>query len=303
MPCATVHLLVAEETLSRWSASPHPDFAVRPATRDAFLHGSLAPDVGFIPGVDRFVSELAHYHRPADLCRALLARATTEEDKAFVWGWVAHVLGDVKLHPMVGRAVGEVVHNDRSRRMDAAEDLYTHVATEVGLDIALVERHPQVPPPPPTPYFKEASRIGVVREALHDVYGVAWDAHELLRDHKVAVSRTRQWPRVLRAARLLGSAWRSPLAAPLSLALLAPFRWMAESDGALQGVLEPRRPQPWLVDAIERGARKVADDVDRLAREGLSSMANRNLETGRIQVGDNDLHQGAILVRKRLGTT
>ena len=115
MPCATVHLVVADRIWTRWSSEGGAPFALGQRTRDAFIHGSLAPDLGFIPGVDRIISELAHYYRPADLSRSLLARAASPEERAFAWGWVAHVVGDMEIHPLVGRAVGERVHGDRAQ--------------------------------------------------------------------------------------------------------------------------------------------------------------------------------------------
>lgn len=298
MPCATVHMLVAREALARWTESPHPDFAIGESTRAAFLHGSMAPDVGFIPGVDRFVSELAHYHRPADLCRALMDRAHTQEAKAFVWGWIAHVLCDVALHPMVGRAVGELVQGDRSLRMDAEDNLLAHVATEVGLDVALIERHADLPCPPPDPYFSSQT-VGMLAEALEDVYGFGWDSGQLLRDHRVAVARTRRWPLLLRTVRSLTRAWRSTFAAPLAVLILAPLRWGSPADSAFRGVLEARRPAPWLVDSVEHGAANIARSLDRLAHGGLQGLENRNLETGQLQT-DDDPHGGAVAVRARI---
>jgi hypothetical protein len=116
MPCATIHLHLADRILSHWEERPRlaPFPVGEPALRDAFLHGTLAPDMGFVPGVDRFLSDLAHYIAPAELTRSLLRGARTPREEAFAWGWAGHVVGDVVLHPMVGRAVGERLLGDRS---------------------------------------------------------------------------------------------------------------------------------------------------------------------------------------------
>ncbi len=301
MPCATVHLLVARETLKVWEGAKTRPFELTSGTRAAFIHGSLAPDVGFIPGVDRFVSELAHYHRPADLCRALLNLSATEEDVAFSWGWLAHVLGDVALHPMVGRAVGEQVHGDRSRRMNAAEHLPAHVAMEVGLDIVLLTRHDDIPPPPTSPYF-DADSIGLMRAGLEQAYGLQWSNEQLLHDHRTAVSRTRPWPLALRTLRGLSKGWRRPMVAPIGAVALSPLRWLSGSQSAISGFLQPRRPPDWLVGSIERGAVRLSQALEQLNRTGLDQLENRNLETGEIQPESGDLHPGAVLVREKLKT-
>jgi len=298
MPCATVHLLVARDTLRLWAASEQTPFVLNERNRSAFLHGSLAPDIGFIPGVDRFISELAHYHRPAELCRSLLEHANTDEDVAFVWGWVAHVVADVALHPMVGRAVGEAVHGDRSRRMNAIENLSAHVAIEVGLDIELLERHADVPPPPSSPYF-DGSSTTFMADAFELVYGLPWEPRRLARDHRVAVIRTRRWPSALRLLKRFSPAWRvGPFALLVGLPL-APLRWLVPRKGALGGFLTPTAPPEWLVNSVERGAKRVARTVDELTRLGLGAMENRNLESGQIQ-GPEDPHPAAVDVRARL---
>src|SRR5262249_61645088 len=48
------------------------------ASRAAFLIGSVAPDMGYFPGGEKFLSDLAHYVRSGALVRAL-ARLRSEE--------------------------------------------------------------------------------------------------------------------------------------------------------------------------------------------------------------------------------
>lgn len=298
MPCATVHLLVARETLDHWSGGNGSPFPLNARTRAAFIHGSMGPDVGFIPGVDRFVSELAHYHRPADLSRAVLKEANTEEQQAYAWGWIAHVLGDVALHPMVGRAVGEAIHGDRSRRMDAAEHLPAHVGMEVGLDIVLLRKHSDIPPPPRSPFFDRSS-IGMLGRALEATYGLSWEDSGLLRDHRTAVARTSRWPTALATLGALAPRWRRWPLAPVGAALLGPARALTGPESALRGFLTPLSPPGWLVSCIEAGAADVAERVAGHARAGLDAMENRNLETGEVQRSD-ETHRGALQARTRL---
>ncbi len=212
MPCATIHLLIADGLLEDWTGSPGraPIEATSPEARAAFYHGSLAPDMGFIPGVERFVSELAHYVRPFELTRTLIEGAEGTVDRAFAWGWASHVIGDVEIHPIVGRAVGERLYGDRDHRVDAAEDCETHVSVEVGLDMAFLFRNPRVALPPATRHF-DWKRVGGFADALARTYGVPWDNGRLLRGHERAVALTRWWPAALRA---LARGGRAPTPAP-----------------------------------------------------------------------------------------
>jgi hypothetical protein len=76
VPHAAVHFLLASRVLERWEAAPAAaPFEVDAATRNAFLHGSLGPDMGYFPGADPLLSRLAHYARTGALCRALVAEA------------------------------------------------------------------------------------------------------------------------------------------------------------------------------------------------------------------------------------
>ena len=195
MPCATIHLLLADRVLDNWRRDPAsaPLDVAQPEIKSAFIHGALAPDMGFIPGVDRFISQLAHYVRPAALARALKDLAQTSADEAFAWGWATHILGDVEIHPMIGRAVGERLYGDKRRRIDAEEDVATHVSTEVGLDIAFFSRHRGVSRPPGRPHF-DPNRIGHLTDALAQAYGVEWVRSKLLRSHRRAVRLSRFWP-------------------------------------------------------------------------------------------------------------
>jgi len=284
MPCATIHLLLAERVLEDWEASPAPaPVPVRiPEVRQAFLHGALAPDIGFIPGTDRFLSELAHYHSPADLSRALLRRAEGVVDEAFAWGWATHVLGDVEIHPLIGRAVGELLHGDRERRVDAAEDVSAHVGVEVGLDMLFLESRPEIPKPPSALHVA-GSGIELLRCALHDVYGINWHPGQLVRDHRQAVRLTRWWPRALRALGL----------APAVLAGGAP------PGSAARGFLTPIHPPDWVVRQVSEVAEGFAERFRAVVESGMWGLENRNLETGGV-AGSGLGHAASDAVERRL---
>lgn len=286
MPCATVHLHLADRILARWderpSAAPFP--VHEPRLRDAFLHGSLAPDMGFVPGVDRFVSELAHYSAPAGLGRRLLERAHTPRERAFAWGWIGHVVGDVVLHPLVGRAMGERLHGDRDRRMNAEDDLPTHVGLEVGLDLALLDRVGRISPPPRTPLFRRGD-VGAFAAALEDTYGLEWRPDPLYRGHHRAVRLTALWPLAIRAAGAdRTDAGARVLPGRLARGALAPARaigrLLSGSGSPLEGFLRPLEPPPWLVERVLSFGHEFAERMAALVGTGARGLEDRNLETG-----------------------
>jgi hypothetical protein len=237
--------------------------------------------MGFVPGIDRFVSELAHYVDPADLTRSLFRQARTPDEQAFAWGWASHVLGDVFLHPGVGRAVGERLHGDRKRRMNAEEDLPTHVGMEVGLDLALLDRIPGIPSPPPDP-FLDRTNGRFLGEALRATYKLPWDPAELVRNHRRAVFLTSLWPRAIRLAAEGPSRpglFRRATEPGLSVVRILGRR-VAGGDSPLRGFLTPLEPPKWLVDSVLTFGEELPDILNRLVREGPQALENRNLETG-----------------------
>lgn len=285
MPCATVHLLTAERTLERWRDRPaDAPFALdEPGAVEAFRHGNLAPDMGFIPGVDRFASELAHYHSPADLARALLSWSTGPREEAFAWGWAAHVLSDVELHPLVGRAVGERLHGDRDRRVDALEDEATHVSLEVGLDAVFLLRNPGLRPPPRRPHF-DLPGLRHLSRALEGTYGLTWNEPRLLSGHRRATRLTWLWPRALRilaAGRPLadGGVRGGLLRTPAS-GLVSFLRRRAAPGSATRGFFAPERPPEWVIRRMDEGIRSFPERFQEVVNDRLRGLENRNLETG-----------------------
>lgn len=291
MPCATVHLLAAGEMLKGWKTAPRraPIAPDRPSEVHAFLHGALAPDMGFIPGVDRLVSECSHYLRPGDLSRNLLAGARTREETAFAWGWAHHALVDVEIHPVVGRAVGERLFGDRSRRVDALVDVATHVSLEVGLDATLLRTVGDVLPPPSRPLFPARASVRALARALAETYDVDWEPSALVRGHQLAVRLTRWWPRVLSLLPLrapgtgegaedgrdsTGNGLRLP--GGLASAMAA----VAGKGSPARGFFRPEAPRAWFLDEVRERIRASAALFGEWVQGGLETMGNPNLETG-----------------------
>lgn len=272
---------LSHRILQGWKEDPgsSPIPLADPRVEEAFLHGAMGPDMGFIPGGDRLVSELAHYLDPGDLARALLRGATSAVEEAFAWGWASHVLGDVELHPVVGRAVGELLYRDAGRRVDAAENVEAHVSLEVGLDLCIYHRVPELPRPPATPHFR-GPRIHHLARALESTYGLRWDRRNLLRNHERAVRLTAWWPRALEVLAFRGGR------APGGKGSL-PVRWALAGLGALsregtaaRGLLGVRIPPAWVLEEVERRMEGFEFRFQALVDSGLERMENRNLETG-----------------------
>ncbi len=279
MPCATVHMAVAGRVLGEWRDTPAraPVSLSRPGVEEAFLHGAMAPDVGFIPGTHRLVSELAHYVRPGDLARALLRTAGSAQEEAFAWGWASHLLADVEIHPVVGRAVGERLHGDRSRRVDAMEDVGTHVSLEVGVDVAILRREPDLPQPPGRPFFPMSGRVRHLIRALAETYDLEWDPSSLTQHHVRATRLTRWWPRTLSLLPLHPSL---PPGAPPPHTFLGRVTRTHHRRDALAGFLRPEAPRPWFVEAVRDGIETVAMGFRSAVESGLGCIENPNLETG-----------------------
>lgn len=305
MPCATVHLLLAGEILADWEEgrAPSPIPADRPEVREAFLHGSMAPDIGFMPGVDRFISELAHYHSPADLTRALLEAARDPEGEAFAWGWATHVLADVFIHPVIGRGVGERLFGDRSRRVDARENVAEHVSLEVGLDICILLEREGIPRPPQAPRFG-SERAAQVATAIQDVYGIRWDRSHLVQMNRQAVRFTRWWPQTLRILAGRGSGWRDAseprwLRELIADPILGGAHRLSAEGSAARGLLGPRLPQPWVREEVDRAIAELPAHFHALTAGRLAALENRNLESGE-EAGAGRGHPASDFTAQRL---
>lgn len=307
MPCATIHMLTAGRVLEHWEAKPGraPFPVTEPALRRAFLLGSMGPDMGFVPGVDRLLSELSHYVRTADLTRTLLREARDAEQEAFAWGWAAHHQTDVEIHPMVGRACGEYLHGDRDLRLNSSDDLYTHVAMEVGLDLVFFGKSPSIPRPPRVSPFR-GDRLDFLRRALESTYRIRWNASALQRSHRAATRRTARWPGALR----LLAAGRGFAPLPERGSVPRPVRraagWLldlahhlADPDGAPAGFLAPLRPPDWIVREVDEAARRFPERFQAEVEAGLEGLENRNLETG-LEEGAPVEHPDSAATRRRL---
>lgn len=60
-----------------------------PTVLNAFYHGGLGPDMGYFPGTDPLLADLAQYVSSEGFARNLLSRASSELERAYAWGWVS----------------------------------------------------------------------------------------------------------------------------------------------------------------------------------------------------------------------
>jgi hypothetical protein len=284
MPCSTVHLLTAGRALSAADRGgpPLPFPSRDPVCRELFLHGALGPDMGFVPGADRFVSEVSHYVRSVDLARTLVSRASSVQEAAYAWGWVTHVVTDLVLHPEVGRACGERLRGDRSIRLNARDDLPTHVGMEVGLDLRIISRESDIPAPPVRDGFDVRS-IRYVTTALEEVYGVPWSRDQLMATHRRSVVMNVRWPRALRVLEWgRGVAVEAPggVRGLVGRTAAGVGARLARPGGAAHGFFHPIRPPEWLVEETQILADEFPERMAELVKGGLQTLPNHNLETG-----------------------
>lgn len=270
--------------MAAWEAEPSrsPFPLDAPGAQRAFLHGALAPDWGYVPGGDRFFSELTHYVDTADLTRSILAASHTVHDRAFAWGWVTHVLGDIAIHPLVGRACGEHLYGDRELRLNSSADVATHVAIEIGLDIVFLARGPSISPPPPDQYLYPEN-VGQLLSGLRQTYGLMWDPARLVGLHRRAARLTAGWRTALaivanREGMRNGHSGR--LGSRVVNVTIGTAARLVRPGTPISGFLSPIRPPAWLIDEVQEISLAFPSLVEEQVRTGLSGLANHNLESG-----------------------
>ena len=167
-----MHFEIAARVLRYWelheTKAPFPPGV--PDARSAFVLGSLGPDLGYFPGADTLLADLAHCVRSADLTRNLIGLATTHAELAFAWGWATHVLADIWLHPLINQAVEAMSGGSQPHEVSFAFDRASHIRVETGLDAVLPAsggwaRSPAIGPRTPT------LPAGLIASAYRATYG------------------------------------------------------------------------------------------------------------------------------------
>jgi len=290
LPAVTLHQILADQALPEILG--RPDGPNKPVWGErelaAYRLGSVGPDLGYFPGGDRFLSDLAHTVQTTDLTRALLRGARSTVQRAFALGWLVHVLADERIHPLVGLAVGEARTGDRGRFFPSYADPGTHLRVEMGLDAFYAKRHPAARGRL-IPFTLDEGDAAFVSEVYESVYGLAFEV-----EHVQAG---------LRGCARLGSgcsvaAWG--FSAYISQAATDTPPRVSRPDPQRRGALtmaflKPLRPQRWLTSLVTPIVESFAEIVRR-ERVGLSARANVNLDTGRLETAERD-HRVALEAR------
>jgi hypothetical protein len=290
MPSVTVHLRLAERVLDHWRTRPHgaPFSPGDPDAVSAFRQGAFGPDMGYVPGGHRALSDLAHCYRTGDLCRHLIRAAHTPLERAFAQGWLTHVLADALIHPLVGCVTGELTRGSPAIFVDADRDMITHVRIEAGLDAVFAARHPELQGLVGPPALRHSSSLDFVVEAYRAVYGVAPARAHFRRAHRITARRAAQGMALAQwTARLLPEPARAPVrAGEPRTGPLARFRSVVGGRSVALGYLFPILPPLWFLDSVHGVER---DFVELFLAEHASDargLPNLNLDTGRLEMDD-----------------
>jgi hypothetical protein len=289
MPGPALHHLLAGRVYARWRAAPiHAPFEPCPAARAALLHGALGPDMGYFPGADPLLAELAHHARTGAFCRALVDEADTDAERAFAWGWVTHVLADVAIHPLVNDACGELVTGRRTPLWGAQVAL-EHLRVETGLDAAVHARHPELDTVLPA---LDPSVFAGVRRAYLRTFGAAPAADALVHAHR-------------RVALLLGPHARlrgvaahavagGGVAARLARAGLRTAALLSARGSHVQALFSPVAPPAWMMAEVDGIVDGFPDWFDAHYASDLRFLRDHCLDTGEIHDPDPPCARGAI---------
>ena len=278
MPAMTLHRILADRALDRlpasWVGIPRWDRR----TRSAFYCGAIGPDLGYLPGGDRFLSDLSHTHRTTDLLRALLRGARSRIQTAFALGWLTHILADERVHPLINYGVGEARTGDRSVFIPGAMDPVTHLRVEMGLDAHFARR-------------ERTARGRLVRSVVLGFEDARWIASAYRTVYDLPVDPARVLLCLRGSCRMASgcsiASWgfaayhRTP--APAGTRRV----WRSLKWGLTRAFLKPLRPTDWL-------AREVAAVVDgfgdafEVEFETLGVRPNFNLDTGRLESDEHD---------------
>jgi len=304
MPNVTLHLLLAERVLDAWAcggtgpsrfrAGVPPHLRDAPELRQAFLLGALGPDLGYFPGGQPLLSDLAHCVQSGTLARQVLRQAETPREQAFALGWVTHVIADRRLHPVVGSGVADVRKRWRAEEGGVARPAFVsadadpegHVRVETGIDAWISGVHPSLRRRRFTPIFDAAS-IGFLVRAYRATYGVEFAPRDFLTSHQASA---RMATRALVAIGLLSSGWERPSTllgtATVSLAA-ATARWLGRGKLAV-AFLSPAPPPPWLRIAVAEEVLGFVPRVEAALEDPEAGLPDVNLDTGHPDGTDPD---------------
>jgi Zinc dependent phospholipase C len=291
MPGPALHHLLAGRVFDQWRAAPHRAPVVPDdVALNALLHGALGPDMGYFPGADPLLSELAHHARTGAFCRALVDEAETDAERAFAWGWVTHVLADVAIHPLINEACGELLLGRRTP-LWGARVAVEHLRVETGLDAACHARHPELARLRPLQALEPAVFAGARRAYLR-TFGAAPALESLVQAHR-CVGRL-----LGPSAQLRGVAARAVdgrgVGSWLARGGLRTAARLSARGSHAEGLFSPVAPSGWLMDEVRGIAEGFADWFDAHCASDLRFLRDLCLDTGEPRDADGDCARGAI---------
>ncbi|CAN5828130.1 hypothetical protein BH23GEM6_BH23GEM6_22060 [soil metagenome] len=281
MPNSGLHLSYALSALDIWSRNrsnaPFPVDDQRAA--DLFIYGSVAPDIGFFPGTRRDFSELAHRNGGAGLIRLLRRSAITPAQRGYMCGWVAHLLADRVVHPLIDRAAAERLATGELQISHRPEHV-AHMRVEYGLDHRLFEQDRRLQRlrlgEPPSAEELEPIRVGYA-----DAFGERFSPGELVRGHRMLRRIVHLGAKL---SQVQTATWRRH---PLSSLLRAggrsvapPSRWLphrANISPILLAILRPCPPPAWLLESVDAFQQEFPDQLVSLLNQDPEQLASATL--------------------------
>lgn len=281
MPHFALHILLASRVAEAGDGQC-PELK-DPAWNNAFLHGSIGPDMGFFPGGEHLLSMAAHAVRSGDLARRLHATAETPEQWAFARGWLTHMIGDILIHPLINRAAAAQMERECTAATMASHR-NAHIRIELGLDTRYVARLD----PGTTrlrPFF-DAATARWIQAAFRKVHGVQLETRAILRSHHQVV-RLQRPLRLLERLLIIGNRPGHPLRHLVLRGLLASeqlARWRLGASSTAAAFLGALRPSGSLVATVDEIIREFPTSFTAFSRLILEGGMNYSLDRGGVEV-------------------
>lgn len=280
MPGCAVHLELARRVLDAWVHHPGeaPFPLDHPACRRAFLFGSLAPDLGYFPGGDGLLADLAHCIRSAHLTRSLINSAKTDLELALAWGWGTHVLGDILIHPLINQAVGERACGHRLPGLTYADDPIAHIRIELGLDAMLPAKFGWPNPCIGVDFDPGRAGVEALTRAYRQTYGLTFSCIRMRLSHRLAgvfVSALLAGGRVYSDRPVVSFVYVMHRGASRLTRRVRP-------DGRLFAFTNPLPPPEWLLDECKIIVDGFTERFEGYYKSRFCSLPDYNLDTGAI---------------------
>jgi hypothetical protein len=303
MPHFALHMHLASRVLEGWRGGtlslPCPFDVEDPTAANAFYHGAIGPDMGFFPGGEHLLSQAAHVVRSGDLARTLMGTAATPTQRAFAYGWMTHMLGDVLIHPVINSAAADLLDRDRCPRTDAWHQ-NAHIRVELGLDAVYVARYAPLRRMRLRPFFDAATAVWVT-DAFRTVHGVDFAVPAVLRSHQQVVRLQRPLlllERLIAVGRGPGHPMRRALARVLTVwRRLA--EWRLGPHSSVTGFLNTVRPPGPVVRTVDGMADMFHSSYSLFVRMHQETTVSYSLDTGELDGPGTHTREG-VLVRKEL---